>query len=79
MIKKQFTLALTSLYVYFYFFVFLGPHLWHMEVPRLGIKLELWPPAYTIARAMPDPSRMCDLHHGSQQLQILNPLSKARN
>ena len=23
------------------FFVFLGPHLWHMEVPRLGVELEL--------------------------------------
>ena len=22
-------------------FCFLGPHLWHMEVPRLGVKLEL--------------------------------------
>ena len=22
----------------FFFFVFLGPHLWHMEVPRLGVK-----------------------------------------
>ena len=22
-------------------FVFLGPCLWHMEVPRLGVKLEL--------------------------------------
>ena len=22
-------------------FVFLGPHLWHMEVPRLGVELEL--------------------------------------
>ena len=25
----------------FYFIFFLGPHLWHMEVPRLGIELEL--------------------------------------
>ena len=24
-----------------YFFVFLGSHLWHMEVPRLGVELEL--------------------------------------
>ena len=28
-------------------FVFLGPHLWHMEVPRLGVKSELELPAYT--------------------------------
>ena len=27
---------------------------------------------------MPDPSWVCDLHHSSQQLRILNPLSKAR-
>ena len=25
----------------FFFFGFLGPHLWHMEVPSLGVKLEL--------------------------------------
>ena len=25
----------------FYFFVFLGPHPWHMEIPRLGIESEL--------------------------------------
>ena len=24
----------------FFFFFFLGPHLWHMEVPRLGVKLD---------------------------------------
>ena len=25
----------------FFFFVFLGPHPWHMEVPRLGVGLEV--------------------------------------
>ena len=25
----------------FFFFSFLGPHLWHMEVPRLGTESEL--------------------------------------
>ena len=25
----------------FFFFVFLGPHLWHIEIPRLGVKSEL--------------------------------------
>ena len=30
-------------------FRFLGLHLWHMEVPRLGVELELQPPAYTTA------------------------------
>ena len=40
-----------SLYEAFFFFflVFLRPHLWHMEVPRLGAKSELQLPAYTTA------------------------------
>ena len=50
---------------YSFFFVFLGPHPQHMEVPRLGVESELQPPAYTMAPAMPDPSLVCDLHHGS--------------
>ena len=36
----------------FFFLVFLGPHLWQMEVPRLGVKSEPQLPAYTIATAM---------------------------
>ena len=50
-----------------------------MEVSRLGVELELQLPAYTTAIAMPDPSRVCDLHHSSQQCWILNPLSRARD
>jgi len=52
-----------------------------MEVPRLGIKLELQLPAYTTATAaMLDwRSRFCDLHHSSWQCGILNPLSEARD
>ena len=38
-----------------FFSFFLGPHLRHMEVPRLGVKLELLLPAYTTATAKPDP------------------------
>ena len=34
---------------------FLGPHPWHMEVPRLGIDLELQLLAYTTATATQDP------------------------
>ena len=60
-------------------FVFLGPHPWHMEVPRLGIKSELQLPACTTATAMQDPSCVCNLHHSSWQHQILNPLNEARN
>ena len=60
-----------------FFLSFLGPHLKHMEVPRLGVELELQLPAYTTASAMLDLSPLCDLHHTSGQRQILNPLSKA--
>ena len=28
---------------------------------------------------MPDPSRVCNLHHSSEQRQILNPLIEARD
>ena len=60
-------------------FVLLGPHLRHMEVPRLGVQSELLPPAYARATATPDPSHVCDLHCNFRQCWILNPLSKARD
>ena len=63
----------------FFFFVFLGLHLWHVEIPRLGVQLELQLLAYTTATAMPYPSHICDVDHSSQQCWILNPLSKARD
>ena len=44
------------------FFFFLGLQVWHMEVPCLGIKLELQLPAFTTATAMQDLSCVCDLH-----------------
>ena len=51
----------------------------HMGVPRLGVKSELQLPAYAIATATSDLSRVCDLHHSSRQGQILNPLNEARD
>ena len=56
--------------------VFLGPHLQHMEVPRLGVQSELQLPAYTTATATQDLSHICDLPHSSRQCRILNPLSE---
>ena len=50
-----------------------------MEVPRLGVKLELQLPAYTTATAMQDPSHVFDLHHNSGQRWIPNLPSEARN
>ena len=58
---------------------FLGPHLWHMQVPRLGVTWELQLPAYTTATATLDPSHVCDLHRSSQQRWILNLLSEGRD
>ena len=40
-----------------------------MEVPRLGVKLELQLLAHATATAMPNQSRVCDLHHSSGQGQ----------
>ena len=60
-------------------FFFLGPHLQHMEVPRLGVELELQLPAYATAIAMQDPSHICDLYCSAGQHRLLNPLIEARD
>ena len=39
----------------FFVFVFLGLHSQHMELPRLGVQLELQLAAYATALAMLDP------------------------
>ena len=33
--------AFESEFFYLFIFLFLGPHPWHMEVPRLGVESEL--------------------------------------
>ena len=50
-----------------------------MEVPRLGVKLELQLLAYATVMATPDLSHICKLHHSSGQRWILNPVSEARD
>ena len=64
-----------SVFVCFYF---LGPRVWHMKVPRLGVELELQLPAYTTAIATQNPKHICNLHHSSWQHQILNLLREVR-
>ena len=59
--------------------IFLGLHLWHVEVPRPGIESELQSLAYTTATATQDPSHICNLHHISRQRWILNSLWEARD
>ena len=66
-------------FLFIYLFCFSGPHPWHMEVARLGVKSEMQPPVYATATAKRNWSRVCDLHHCSWQHQILNPLSKSRD
>ena len=62
----------------FYLFI-LGPHLWHMEVPRQGVQSELQLLAYATATATSDLSQVCDLQHSSRQHQILNPPMEAKD
>ena len=50
-----------------------------MEVPRLGVKLELQLLAYATAAATANQRCICDLHHSSWQRRVLNPLNEARN
>ena len=49
--------------MYYFFWSFLGLHLRHVEVPRLGVESELQLPAYTTATVT----------------QILNPLIETRD
>ena len=58
-------------------YFFLGPHLQHMEVSRLVVKLELQLPGYTTATAMPYPCSICDICHRLWQCHIFNLLSEA--
>ena len=49
-----------------------------MEVPRLGVELELQLPAYATAAAMPDPSQICNYTTAQVKRWVLNPLREAR-
>ena len=50
-----------------------------MEIPGLGVALELQPSAYATVTAVWDPSCNCDLHGSSRQHWILKPLRKAKD
>ena len=67
-IINYFYVLISFLFLSFFFFgCFLRLHSQHMEVPRLGIKLELQLLAYTTATATWNPSLICDPYHSSQQ------------
>ena len=69
LMKPSFKFSFSFIYLFIYL-LFLGAHLWHMEVPRSGVKSELQLLAYTTATTMLDLSCVCDLHHSSWQRQI---------
>ena len=69
-----------SLYtVIFFFFCFVRAAPVAYGISQAGVKSELQLPAYTTATAMLGLSCICNLYHSSQQCQILNPLSEARD
>ena len=76
-LKVDYNVSKDATLLYYYYFVFLGPHPWHLEVPWQGVKLKF--PTYATATATPDPSYVCNPHHSSQQCQILNSPSEARD
>ena len=73
------------IYLFIYLFICLFIFVFSRAAPpayggsQARIQLELQPPGYAKATATQDPSRVCVLHHSSQQHQILNSLSEARD
>ena len=62
------------------FLPFLGLHLQHMEVPRLGVESERQLQAYATARNTRSKLHLQrNLCHILRQQQLLNPLSEARD
>ena len=62
--KSQMCVWVFFFFLFIYLFIyFLGPHPWHMEVPRLGLEFKLQLLAYATATAMWDPSCICNPHH----------------
>ena len=80
--QSPFNILLWTLIFLFllFFFCFLRLHLAGIiKVSRLEVTSELQLLAYALATAMWDLNHICELHHGSQQRWILNPLSKTRD
>ena len=75
--KITYTSSTVDVLFFFGFPVFIGLNSQHMEVPRLGLQLELRLPASTTATSVQ--SHICNLHHSSQERRILNPLCEARD
>ena len=73
-------LALEFSYLFsfsFFLFSFLGPHLWHVEVPRLGVGATAVGLQHSYSNTASKPHLWSTLHLVARQ--ILNPLGKARD
>ena len=68
-----------SFFLSLFFFVFLGPHPQHLEIPSLEVQSEPQLSACARATAMPDLSCVCSLQDSSWQRRILNLLREARD
>ena len=75
-LMSSFALHILFCYLFICLFILSGWYLLHMEVPRLGVGLELQLLAYTRVTAMLDLSCIYNLHCSLWQCQILNPLSE---
>ena len=78
-LNRSWNILVSLQFLGFFLFVclfVLGPRLQHMEVPRLGVKSELY---CTTATEMPHRSGILHLHHSLWQCQILNLLSRTRD
>ena len=78
LLHKNCLVAVLTLLKFFFFFFFLtvcflGPHLWHMEVPRLGVELELQLPVKATATA--DAGSRPHLWPTPQLMAMLDPLT----
>ena len=65
------------LFMYLFFFSFLGQHLWHKEFPRLGVELEMKLPAYATATATWDLSHIYDLDTACSNTRSLTHWERA--
>ena len=64
-------------FFFFFFLLFRAAHVAYRSFQargRIGTELQL--PAYTTAAATQDPYHVCNLHHSSQQRQILSPTKR---
>ena len=73
----KFNFPFFSFFLSFFFFCFLGPNLHHMEVPRLGVELELQLLAYSTGQFWTASATYTTAHSNAGYL--LNPLSKHKD